>query len=318
MTTKSIIIYYSQTGNTQKIAEAIYVGMSPQVEQCDIRRLTEIDPGKDLSNYDLIGLGAPVWGEGIPHIQTFIERINGLDGKHAFAFCTHGTLPRSFLAAVVPAMMQRGLTIIGWNDWYGACYVPMLPKPYFTDGHPDAIDLKEAEDFGREMAELSNRIYQGETQLIPTFPRGKDYDEIYGQPLGLIGGLPEDGVKAMSYPLKINMDKCTWCNLCVENCPTNSIDFSVSPPLFRPDCARCWFCEQICPEGAIEYDWEAATSACSQVIHTLFHSTLEEAESKGRFRRLVPLDAIGWDTPWHKVKQPPRFKRNVNGYFEPW
>ena len=115
---KSIVIYYTQTGNTKKIADAIYAGMSPETEHGDIRRLKEIDPEKDLINYDLIGLGGPVWGDGVPHILKFIDGMSGLDGKHAFAFCTHGTLPRPFLAAVVPALIQRGLTIIGWNDWY--------------------------------------------------------------------------------------------------------------------------------------------------------------------------------------------------------
>ena len=60
-----------------------------------------------------------------------------------------------------------------------AVYYPAVPKPYFTDGHPDAIDLKEAEDFGREMVERSRRIYRGETQLIPTLPKGSEYDELY-------------------------------------------------------------------------------------------------------------------------------------------
>ena len=193
----------------------------------------------------------------------------------------------------------------------------MMPKPYLTDGHPDEIDLKEAEDFGREMAELSRRIYQGETNLIPTFPRGKDYDETYGQPLGPNAGLPEDAVITVSYPLIINMDKCTRCDLCVEHCPTNSIDFAESPPLFRFDCDKCWLYEQICPVGAIEYDWGPATRVCNQVMENLFVKTLAEAEAKGHFRRLVPLDNVGWNTPWYMTKKPPRLKQNKDGYFEP-
>ncbi len=58
---KSIIVYFSQTGNTKKIAEAIHKGMSQMsqlVEKCDICRLNEIDTG-DLIGYDLIGVGSP-------------------------------------------------------------------------------------------------------------------------------------------------------------------------------------------------------------------------------------------------------------------
>jgi len=70
----------------------------------------------------------------------------------------------------VPAMKQQGLTVIGWNDWFACVYFPLIPKPYFTDGHPDEIDLKEAVGFGKEMVERSRRIYQGEKRLVPEFP----------------------------------------------------------------------------------------------------------------------------------------------------
>ena len=300
---KSIIVYFSQTGNTRKIATAIYAGMSPVVEQCDIRRLKDVNPNGDLKDYDLIGLGAPVWGEGMPHIMGFIDNITRVEGKHAFAFCTHGTYPRSFLSSVVPGLTQRGLTVIGWNDWHGSVCIPMMPKPYFTDGHPDEIDLKEARDFGRDLVERSRRIYQGERHLIPVFSRGRDYDEIYGT-MGRV--LSEECAKAGSYPFKVNLDKCNQCNLCVENCPTNSIDFSESPPIFRPNYARCWFCEQICPQGAIEYNWEPAAAATRKDFLRIFVPTLKKAEERGHFRKLVPDESVGYDTPWYKIKQPPR------------
>jgi len=34
---------------------------------------------------------------------------------------------------------------------------------------------------------------------------------------------------------------------------------------------------------------------------------LEEAEAQIHFRRLVPLDRVGWDTPIYKIKRHPRF-----------
>ena len=57
---KSIIIYFSLTGNTKQIAQAIHKGISPLMEQCDITTLKEIDSSR-LHDYDLIGIGSPVW-----------------------------------------------------------------------------------------------------------------------------------------------------------------------------------------------------------------------------------------------------------------
>ena len=176
---KSIVIYYSQTGNTKKIAQAIHAGISQLGEQCDIARLRDVDP-RNLAGYDLIGLGSPViHARELPNVTYFINFMKSVDGKHAFAFCTHGATPGYYLARVVPALIQRGLTVIGWKDWFCSAYHPVIPKPYFTDGHPDAIDLREAEDFGREMVDRSRRISLGETDLIPTLPKGTEYDERY-------------------------------------------------------------------------------------------------------------------------------------------
>jgi hypothetical protein len=38
-----------------------------------------------------------------------------------------------------------------------------------------------------------------------------------------------------------------------------------------------------------------------------FVKLLAEAEAKGRFRRLVPLDRVGWNNPVYKNPNHPRF-----------
>ncbi len=81
---KSIVIYYSQTGNTNIIAQALQKGITQQTGQCDIARLKEIKPEEWL-NYDLIGIGSPVWGSCptlnvIYHIKSLPPTVKG---KHA-------------------------------------------------------------------------------------------------------------------------------------------------------------------------------------------------------------------------------------------
>jgi flavodoxin/NAD-dependent dihydropyrimidine dehydrogenase PreA subunit len=299
---KSIIIYFSQTGNTKKIAEAIYSGMSPLVEQCDIFRIRDLDH-KELVNYDLIGIGGPVhYSRETPNITDLIAGgMHFLEGKHAFAFCTHGTLPGNFIGNVVSALTVRGLTVVGWNNWFTSCFPPDIPKPYLTDGHPDEIDLKEAENFGKEIVQHSRRISLGETQLIPTLPKGREYDLLYPR---TTYPRKREIVAANSIPIKVNKEKCKYpkCTLCIDNCPTNSIDLSKSLPLFMMTCYKCWFCEQICPTGAMEVDWESMNMNRSPHIKTYLVKVAEELESRGRFRRLVPLENIGWETPWYKFK----------------
>jgi flavodoxin/ferredoxin len=296
---KSIIVYYSQTGNTSKIAHAIRDGIIRKTGQCDLTRLKDLRP-EDLVKYDLIGIGSPVWGaESTPNVMAFINKLpSSLKGKLSFFFCTHGTCPGHTMSTVVPALREKGLIVVGWGDWYGGVYLIGHPKPYFTDGHPDDIDVNEAETLGLEIAERSLKISQGATDLIPKLPEGQDYVELYGEDIH-----PQRGHR-INGPLQINAEKCTGCMLCADNCPQNNIDSSVTPPVFRTveECVPCYFCEGICPTGAIECTFAPIT------IPRVFQRNLHAAEEKGRFRRLVKEEDIGWDTPWEKASQHPRVK----------
>ena len=316
---KSLVIYYSQTGNTKAIASAIGEGIG-EIMPCDVARLQDVDT-KDLVPYDLIGLGAPVWHRREPsNLMNFIEHtMNGVEGKHGFAFCTHGLLPGRFLARVVPMMEQKGLNVIGWHNWYCSVTMPEKPKPYFTDGHPDAIDFGEARRFGRETAEWSLKVFSGETNLIPIFPHGSEYDGLYpgrgaswqlkkernpaeSTPTARL--LEQTGMR--SFKVTFHRDKCLYpkCTLCRDNCPTSSIDMAADNPIGGKRCERCWYCEQLCPTGAIEIDWQAIEQVIKEHVAPGFIEIFKEAAARKRFRPLIPLEKVGWDTFWHANKRP--------------
>ena len=311
---KSIVIYYSQTGNTKRIAEAIHSGMSQLAEKCDIAPLGEVDT-RELLNYDLIGLGSPVmhFGREPTIITNFINDMPSLKGRYGFTFCTHGMLPGGYIARMVATLRRKGLIVTGWNDWYGSAFIPFMFKPYYTDGHPDEIDLKEAKDFGREIVERSRRISMGKARLIPRLPRKEKYDRLYGiPPLAVpeeIRKLQEDIGKLRP---RLNVEKCKYpkCSICMDNCPTHSINLSESPPISYQTCQPCllWLCEQICPTGAIEVDWETLDKL-EEVIKSFwgrFAEPLKTFKDLRRFRSLVPLEEVGRDKPLYKIKQHPR------------
>jgi NAD-dependent dihydropyrimidine dehydrogenase PreA subunit len=176
-----------------------------------------------------------------------------------------------------------------------------------TDGHPDVIDCREAEEFGREIGRRSQRIYAGETGLIPELPEGKDADPLWRiQPLAS-SDLNEARIWTKKN-MKINMDKCKYpaCTVCIDNCPVNSIDFSVSPPVFRSNCLMDFFCESVCPEGAIEADFSRYMVIHDVLVKGLFVRTLNDAEAQGKFRRLVPMERVEWNRHQLEITGHPR------------
>jgi flavodoxin len=70
---KCIIVYFSQSGNTKKMAYAIRTGIQPFVEQCEIGCFDKIDT-KELAAYDLIGVGSPCW-DGVPFMLSAYSPI---------------------------------------------------------------------------------------------------------------------------------------------------------------------------------------------------------------------------------------------------
>lgn len=110
---KMLVLYYSQTGATRTVANELQAQLGADIEeivatqpydgdfQATIQRcqqekaegiLPEIKPIKaDLSQYDVIFLGYPVWfGTYAPPVETFINSAD-LSGKTIVTFCTFGS-----------------------------------------------------------------------------------------------------------------------------------------------------------------------------------------------------------------------------------
>ena len=110
---KTAIVYYSYSGNTRKVAEVLAQALKDKssVELIDLKALDESKSffsqcrravvhtkGKiaqvnlDLSGYDLVCLGTPVWAFGpAPAINTYLEQCSGVQGKDVILFTTYGS-----------------------------------------------------------------------------------------------------------------------------------------------------------------------------------------------------------------------------------
>jgi len=83
---KVLVTYFSRTGNTRKIAEAIHGALDGE------RDLLPMDKVMDLAHYELIFVGFPVQSHSVPYkAEEFLKSVPA--GKKIALFSTHGSLP---------------------------------------------------------------------------------------------------------------------------------------------------------------------------------------------------------------------------------
>jgi len=114
---KSLIVYYSYTGNTEQVAYRL-VEMLKSRGEVVIRKLEPLDEARNffmqclqaasgrkaelrsvvkrvsfnISEYDLICIGTPVWAFApTPAINAYLDRLTGAEGKKAVVFTTFGS-----------------------------------------------------------------------------------------------------------------------------------------------------------------------------------------------------------------------------------
>ena len=161
--TRVLIAYQSQTGNTKKVAEAIYRVIP---EPKEIKPLKKV---KSLDDYDLVFLGFPIHGSG-PNMKAkeFLENITR--GKKMALFITHAApeeapeIPESlqkFKDAAAGAEIMDVFHCQGQLSGFVKTIMRIVPDPKLrmwakmdsSKGQPDKSRLEKAGVFASKVME---------------------------------------------------------------------------------------------------------------------------------------------------------------------
>jgi len=155
---KALVAYYTQTGNTLKIAESIYEALPGEK---DIKALAEI---KALDAYDLVFVGFPIHSHNIPKkVQDFLKKVP--KNMKIALFSTHGALTGSQLsreALESASGLVSGANVLGTFTCRGRVPYSVLEglesRPEHrawaemaasARTHPNATDLQDAKVFAK-------------------------------------------------------------------------------------------------------------------------------------------------------------------------
>ncbi|MFX0030446.1 MAG: EFR1 family ferrodoxin [Candidatus Hermodarchaeota archaeon] len=284
---KVLLIFFSQTGGTEEIARKIREGILNSENQCDLIEMKKAK-NKPLNDYDLVGIGTPTFFYREPvNVKNFIQNMEKVQGKHCFLFCTHGSVIGNTYYYMAEELREKGYQVIGNFDSYSASSLQFYPEIMHTVNHPDDIEIREALNFGKNICDISLRIRNGETDLIPKFNLIEDTWWAKQSK-----NLTQEFLRRIFPKFEINEDKCTKCMTCQENCPTDAIDIEAEPPeIQKESCIFCGYCEKACPEGAIETDWKFMRVGSKSNL-TLYVQELKKAEEQGKFRPYVDYEKI--------------------------
>ncbi len=154
---KGIVIYYSKSGNTKKMAEIIAKSMNDSELPTDCKSVNEIQ-ADDLLGYDAIVIGSPTYyGQMAAPIKQLIDDTVGfhgkLDGKVAAAFSSSANIAggnETTVMGILEAMLIAGCVVQG--DPRGDHYGPV------SISKPDERVKQQCQRRGKRIAELTRKL----------------------------------------------------------------------------------------------------------------------------------------------------------------
>jgi len=155
---KMLVVYYSQSGNTKKMAEAVVEGIKQEAVEADLKSVEALE-AEELLGYQGIIVGSPTYyGTMAFQLKELFDAsvsFHGrLDGKVGAAFSSSANVAggnETTILDILNAMLIHGMIIQGdpSGDHYGAVAI----------GAPDSRSKKQCLRLGLRTAKLVKKLF---------------------------------------------------------------------------------------------------------------------------------------------------------------
>lgn len=168
---KVLVTYFSQSGNTEKIAKGIFEEAS-KGNQAELKKLEDVGAG-DFAGYDFIFIGSPLHSANLAApVKKFLTDIQAGSSQKMAGFITHfaPAYPNQdmdgFAEPIQAACKEKGIAYKGCFDCQGALteslHEMVQKKLNLSDeqwagmvkqmtGHPNEDDVANAKAFARKV-----------------------------------------------------------------------------------------------------------------------------------------------------------------------
>ena len=139
--TKSMVVYWSQTGNTEAMANAVAEGLRETCPECELKAVSEVTPEelKDLAGF---ALGCPAMGDEVleeTEMQPFVDAVvQFVGGKNVALFGSYGWGDGQWMRDWQASFEAAGASIVNGEG-------------LICNDMPDDDMLEQCRDLGRNL-----------------------------------------------------------------------------------------------------------------------------------------------------------------------
>ena len=253
---KNVVVYFSPSGNTAKVADIIVDALKQTGEKTIVLNLIEKDEpdykkwaSDTLNPGDCLWVGSPVYAHhALPQVMDFISGLPVIENCYVVPFVTYGAVT----SGMALFEMGRMLTEKGFKV-PGAAKVPTLHSMMWMfqnplgEGRPNKEDESVIRDLVKAVYKKLSRHDTAKYLTSDQLNYQLESSRKKFNPAGIAT------TKKIFPPMKFNADLCTECNICEQECPTRNI--ALEPSFrFKDNCIFCFNCVRNCETKAITND----------------------------------------------------------------
>lgn len=248
---KAAVIWYSQTGNTEKVGKMIAGTLKKKGIDTVSSEYRNFDKAS-LGKYDLIIAGSPVYYYDVPsNFKSWLRsapKINGASTASFVTFGGEGGNQHNTSRTLASLLVEKGGTPFGASE-FGM--MSAFAITWSTGNSKRILKYKHRPDIN-----TYNAIRQYTSTILERINLGTPFEiDKKFDFREMIKNTPSIwGTKLFITSHKINKQKCIECGTCLEKCPVNAIDIEKGS-VDDKSCIACLGCINNCPAQAIHMEF---------------------------------------------------------------
>jgi ferredoxin/flavodoxin len=248
---KVLVIWYSQTGHTERIGRVIgheWQKAGLGVEMAEYRNLDKTS----LSQFDLIMIGSPVYYMDVPvNLEQWLTDIPRIDGVPVSAFVTFGGSgdgQHNTACRLLDLMADKGGIPVGMETFGNMSTF----APTWSLGNEKRI--LSYRDLPNDATYSQARRFSAVVLKNINSGLSIDVDEEFGMDR-LMKIFPQIWfTKLMISSHRIDKETCIKCGICMDKCPVGAIDLE-KQDIDESRCVACLGCINNCPVNAVKMNF---------------------------------------------------------------